>query len=282
MIKANLTIFRFYLAIMDALSLYLSEKYTDSSIDNPDYFKTRIVHKIVLMFHTLDKLTQTTQDEVSCRCLLRGILDNVTTYCFIYDRDDKNEVLFRHYLYSIDGYICYKDNVVNGIMEKNSNYPFEQRCNEAINQYKEQLACHPYSVLDNEAIKKLINNANWKYESLQKTDGLRFRDMYLKIGLNKQLAEYYQSYLSQFVHGLSFSNIPCVSPEQIKNVLYESIPLADRMIQAMCRTFPIEEMKQCISSAKTVKKIFKDPDLNVDDLFIFVKALVENDKTLLM
>lgn len=63
-------------------------------------------------------------------------------------------------------------------------------------------------------------------------------------------------------------------------MLYESIPLADRMTQAICRTFPIEEMKQCISSAETVKQIFKDSDLNVDDLFIYVKALVENDKTL--
>ena len=267
---------------MDALSLYLSEKYTESSIDNPDYFKTRIIHKIVLMFHTLDELTQTTQDEVSCRCLLRGVLDNVTTYCFIYDRNDKNEVLFRYYLYSIDGYRCYKDNVVNGIMDKNSNYPFEQLCNEAINQYKEQLACHPYSVLDNEVIDKLIQNANWKYKSLQNTKKLKFQEMYLEIRLDNQLANYYQGYLSQFVHGLSFSNIPCVDPEQIKNVLYESIPLADRMTQAICKTFPIEEMKHCISSAETVKKIYKDPDLNVDDLFIFVKALVENDKTLFM
>ena len=82
MIKANPTIFKFYLAIMDSFSEYLSHKYSDKSLDNPNHYKTIIIQKIIRMFHTLVKLTQETQDEVSARCVLRGILDSVTVYCF--------------------------------------------------------------------------------------------------------------------------------------------------------------------------------------------------------
>lgn len=42
------------------------------------------------MFHSLELLTKDTLDEVSARCVLRGILDCVTTYSFIYQRTDKD------------------------------------------------------------------------------------------------------------------------------------------------------------------------------------------------
>lgn len=267
--------------MMDSFSEYLSHKYTEISIENPDHFKTIIIRKVVQMFHTLELLANKTQDEVSARCVLRGILDNVTTYCFIYDRDDINDIMFRHYLYAIDGYVCFKNNVVNGIMMVgNGESQFEQQCDEAIRQFKEQLGSHPFSLLENEVASKLTNNANWKYLSLQNPQSVKFRDMYLLIGLNKQLSDYYQGYLSQFVHGLSFSNIPCMNPEQINNVLYESIPLADRMIQAICSTFPKKEMLQRVSRSKIIKKLHKEPDFNADDLFTFVKALIRKDRIL--
>lgn len=92
MIKANPTIFKFYLSMMDSFSEYLSNRYTESSLDNPDYYKTIIIQKIVQMFHTLERLVEESQDEVSARCVLRGILDSVTAYCFIYQREDKCDI----------------------------------------------------------------------------------------------------------------------------------------------------------------------------------------------
>ena len=283
MIKANPTILKVYLSIMDSFSENLSKKYTESSIENPDHFKAGVIQKIVQMFHTLAIITKETKDEVSSRCVLRGILDNVTTYCFIYDRDDKNDMMFRHYLYVLDGYICYKNSVLNGIMEKrNSEFPFEQLCDNAMEQISKQIECHPYSRLNNRIIRKIVRNANWKYESLQNPQGLKFRDMYIQIGLNSQLADYYQGYLSQFVHGLSFSNIPFVNQEQIMNVLYESIPLADKLIQSIYKTFPKEEILHEVFRSKTILDLFKEPDYNFDDLFTYVKALIRKDKTILI
>ena len=283
MIKANSTIFKVYLSIMDSFSENLSKKYAESSIENPDHFKVGVIQKIVQMFHTLEIITKETKDEVSSRCVLRGILDNVTTYCFIYDRDDKNDMMFRHYLYVMDGYICYKNSVLNGIMEKrNGEYPFEMLCDNAMEQISKQIECHPYSKLNNRIIGKIVRNANWKYESLQNPRGFKFRDMYIQIGLDSQLADYYQGYLSQFVHGLSFSNIPYVNHEQIMNVLYESIPLADKLIQSIYKTFPKEEILHEVFRSKTILNLFKEPDYNFDDLFTYVKALIRKDKTVLI
>ena len=108
MIKANDTIFQFYLAMMNSFVQYLSERYPNShSMEDTKHYQTNIIEKIVRMFYSLELLTKDTLDEVSARCVLRGILDSVTTYCFIYQRTDKEDVLFRHYLYALDGWVVY-------------------------------------------------------------------------------------------------------------------------------------------------------------------------------
>ena len=60
MIKANPTIFKFYLTMMDSFSEYLSQKYSDSSLGNPNHYKTIIIQKVVRMFHTLEQLEKET------------------------------------------------------------------------------------------------------------------------------------------------------------------------------------------------------------------------------
>lgn len=73
MVKANDTIFQFYLAMMDFLEKYLSEKYADnSSMEDTKHYQTVIIMKIVRMFHSLELLTKNMLDEVSARCVLRG------------------------------------------------------------------------------------------------------------------------------------------------------------------------------------------------------------------
>ncbi len=62
MIKANYTIFKFYLTLMDFFSEYLSRKYTESSLENTGHYRTVIIQKIVRMFHTLEMFTNESQD----------------------------------------------------------------------------------------------------------------------------------------------------------------------------------------------------------------------------
>lgn len=283
MIKANLTIFKFYLTLMDFFSEYLSRKYTESSLESTDHYRTVIIQKIVHMFHTLEMLTNESQDGVSVRCVLRGILDNVATYCFIYQRDDENEIMFRHYLYALDGYTTYKQHVVNGIMLKEDDrLHYESSCKEIIKQLEYKLLSHPYSTLGNENVEKIIQAANWKYESLQKPIPLKYGMIYKQIGFNDNMAHYYQHYLPQFAHGLCLSNFPANDIEQIKGVLYESIPLADKFIQAIHQTFHDREMITNFLCSKKVQEFINSKDFKHEDLAEFARALVRKDKTLLI
>ena len=186
MVKANNTIFQFYLAMMEFFEDYLSEKYSKScSIEDTKHYQTVIITKIVRMFHSLELLTKDTLDEVSARCVLRGILDSVTTYCFIYQRTDVNDMLFRHYLYALDGWKEYKKSVIT-ISDKNEyKYKEDYACDYVIKQIEEKLKNHTYYTQDRATANLLILNSNWKYESLQNPRSLKYGEMYSVIGFNK-------------------------------------------------------------------------------------------------
>jgi len=281
MIMANPTIFKFYLTMLESFSEYLSKKYSDSSLENPDRYKSIIIQKIVRMFHTLEELTTGTQDEASARCVLRGILDSVTAYCFIYQREDKCDMMFRHYLYALDGFITYKKVIIDGVMEDGNNkLKFECACNEVIRQIKLKLSSHPYQKLNNKNVKKIINSANWKYESLDKPKGLTFNKMYNYIDWDAKLICYYQGILSQYSHGLFLSNIIMLDSEHLQKVLFESIPLADRIIQGICRTFPQKEMLEHFLHSDSFKTIINSQGFNQGDLLNFAKAVIKKDKSL--
>lgn len=285
MIKANYTIFKFYLTLMDSFSEYLSRKYTESSLENTDHYRTVIIQKIVFMFHTLEMLTNECQDGVSVRCVLRGILDNVATYCFIYQRDDENEIMFRHYLYALDGYKTYKQHVIDGIMEKEDDKQhYEEVCDTIIKQLEHQLQSHPYSEQKDENVEKIIKHANWKYESLQNPTPLKYGMIYKQIGFNDNMANYYQHYLPQFAHGLCLSNFPVNDIKQIKGVMYESIPIADKMIGAIFNTFPMDKEKmwnEAWHSGK-ITNMINQPDFNINHLSEFVRSFIKKDRTLLI
>ena len=281
MVKANRTIFNFYLAMIESFSEYLNQKYPEGSLDNPDHYKTIIIQKIVQMFHTLNTLAKESKDEVSARCVLRGILDSVTTYCFIYQRDDINDMMFRHYLYEIDGVTTYKTAIVDGILEEGINKPiFEYSCNEVIKQLKQQLYSHPYMNLKNRNIEIIIQNNNWKYESIENPRSLSFQKMYKQIMKDTKLVNYYQGILSQYTHGLCLSNTPPIVNEQLQNVIYESIPLADRMIQGICNTFPLREMLEYYRHTDSYKELFFSLGFEHEELLEFTRSIIEKEKIL--
>ena len=283
MVKANNTIFQFYLAMMDSFREYLSEKFpVSSSIEDTKHFQTVIITKIVQMFHTLELLTKNSFDEVSARCVLRGILDSVTAYSFIYQREDENDMLFRHYLYALDGWREYKKSIIS-ISEENEYKDKENcDCNYVIKQIEKKLEEHIYYVQDRATANLLIQNSNWKYESLQNPRSLKYGEMYSTVGFNSKTIEYFQGYLSQFVHGLCLSNKPTADSEQMKRVLHECIPIADKFIQAVSQTFHDKEMIANLISSDIFQIFINSNDFNLDDLSEFALALVRKDKTLLM
>lgn len=282
MIKASITIFNFYLAMMDCFANFLSEKYPEPSLKDSRHYQTVIIQKIVKMFHSLNSLAKNSIDEVSMRCVLRGILDSVTTYSFIYQRDDAEDILFRHYLYTLDGWRVYKKGVI-GISEDNEvTHNIEYACDNAIEQIEVKLIAHPYFRKYETIVKGIIQRANWKYESLQNPRGLNYAEMYSIVGFNASLIAYFQSYLSQFAHGLSLSNMPFEDSEQKNRILYETIPIADKFIQAICQSFSDKDILAHLCELKIIQRFIESQDFNRDDLAVFAEAIVRKDKTLLI
>ena len=245
MIEADLSTFKIYLRILEILSKYLSKKYTECKDNSTEHYQTIIIQKIVKMLKTLETLTTEVQDETSARCVLRGILDNVAIYCFVYSSEDTDEMMFRHYLYNLDGFQTLKEVVEKCPLEQSSNKTHElDKIDKIIKQIREKLNSHPYVQSQNEKIKKIIETANWKYKSLQNLHPLSFKDIYINIGLSEENAIYCQSFLSQFSHGLCLSNKPYSNDNE--NVLLESIPLIFIMIKSIAQAFPKENIADVI------------------------------------
>ena len=219
MITANLQVFKFYLAMMDSFSEYLSKKYPEGSLDNPDHHKSIIIQKIVKMFHILERLAIESHDEVSARSVLRSILDSVTVYCFIYEREDKDEVMFRHLLYLFDGLKNYQKSVADGFLDNSTERDYSSNLlNQVISQIEKHLSNHPYLKLKNKTVNKIVKENNWKYKSLQNRQKVKFGKMYQLIGFDEKTAMYLQDFLSQFAHGLLFSNYSDGNSEQMVKV----------------------------------------------------------------
>lgn len=283
MVKANITIFQFYLAMMDFWGKYLSEKYPQSSsIEDTKHYQSVIITKIVQMFHSLELLTKDTVDEVSARCVLRGILDSVTTYSFIYQRTDANDMMFRHYLYALDGWREYKKSIIPISEENEYKYKEDYACDCVIKQIEEKLKDHTYYAQDRAIANLLIQNSNWKYESLQNPRSLKYGEMYSSIGFNNKSIEYFKGYLSQFVHGLCLSNKSIADSEQMKRVLHECIPIADKFIQSIAQTFHDKEMMISFIGSDVIQGFLNSKDFNLDELSEFAIALVRKDKTILI
>lgn len=283
MVKANETIFRFYLAMMDYFGKYLSEKYPNSnSIEDTKHYQTIIIERIVRMFYSLELLTKETMDEMSARCVLRAILDSVTTYSFIYQRTDVNDMLFRHHLYTLDGWKVYKKSVIRISEDNEYRNKEENYCNNAITQIEEELRLHHYYKQESSSVEEIIQSARWNYRSLQDPRSMKYGEMYVKVGLDSSLIEYYQGYLSQFAHGLNLSNNLIVSPEHMKRILYESIPIADKFIQSINQTFYDKEMIINFVSSDIFQTFLNSKDFIFDDLSEFATALIRKDKTILI
>lgn len=279
MVKASKSLFKINLILLDTFSKHLSSKFPKSIADCPNHIKANIIAKIVLMFHTLELTVDKSGDEVSARCILRGLLDSITTYCFIYDRDDETEILFRHYLYALDGFKCYKSSVVECIFENNNTTKsLKDGCDFVIKQIKDRLTEHPYSKNDNNVVNEIIKGANWKYKSLSDSHKWKFCEMYGIVGISDSIANYFQGYLSQFSHGLCLSNTPINNEELLKRVLYESIVIEIKTINAIKATFPVEKWNEiAISCSDSIMTLLNKREICYEDYIEFINSYKCND-----
>lgn len=284
MVKASKSLFKINLILLDTFSKHLSSKFHKSIADCPNHIKAIIIAKVVRMFHTLELIVDKSRDEVSARCILRGLLDGITTYCFIYDRDDEDEILFRHHLYTLDGFRCNKNSVVECISENDkTKKDLKDKCDIVINQIEDKLAEHPYSKEGKNAVKEIVRNANWKYKSLNDNKSWKFSEMYELVGFSKSIARYFQGYLSQFSHGLCLSNTLRDDKELLKAVLFESIVIEQKTINAIKSTFPKENWTKIVSSnSDSLMALLNNMEIKREEFMEFINSRNLNDGILEM
>lgn len=198
----------------------LYKQYHSTAIDDIKSYQSKILHKVVHTTFTLFKIITDLHDYNSAGTILRMIADNMTSYHIIYHEEDEEIRILRHFLFIIDGLntrlkslrehnlyydgkISRKDydelysNVVNAISDS------EEGIKLCINQIKNlSLYTNNQICIDN-----YIKKKNWQFISIDNPRGrYKWEDMYKLFDSNRSMAELFV-FLSQFVHGLSVSNL---------------------------------------------------------------------------
>lgn len=212
------------------------------------YLKGYVAHFCYLRlksFDTLIKVIVEHKDYLSANCLLRMLGDSVAVFRLIYGEKDKDLMLLRHALYEIDG--CESNMAVLPEDYNNDGSLPDEEFEESQKQIKfnrehrqrrkrqaqEILDYSPLQVRDKAAFDKIVEDRNWKFKEFK---------FYKKKGCNQyKWQELYDlideckyfdllSYISQFAHGLSMSNLVIqIDESNMSGIVAEAVGLIDRL-----------------------------------------------------
>lgn len=213
-------VFKKMILLLDLILARLSQKYHSHNPDDIPSFTVTFARKLVRSFLTFYSVSDM-GDYVSTKALLRMLADNVAVFKLIYGCPDECEKEFRHYLYILDGVQSrlkalskpYKRN--DRISEEDyetliQRISMASRSDEnAIAFCRKKLLEHPYSQAFKDTAGEIISKKNWKYKRIEgkgNSNKYSWPELYSAIHSSESASEYL-SFLSQYVHGLCFSNL---------------------------------------------------------------------------
>lgn len=201
----------------------LRSMFSEGAVNNINGYKVGILTKLMFASSSFMTVIETNHDYSSAATILRSIADNLSSYILIYHNPQKNEIQLRHNLFLYDGFQTRKksiqsiipkdDSVISMIEKQQIQQGVEFATNDTENAIKyclKEIRSDDLYKQYKEEIEYLIRlkRDNWKYVSLEKykEKPLSWGDMYPLIN-GKEASKFFISYLSQFVHGLSSSNL---------------------------------------------------------------------------
>lgn len=209
--------------------------------------KGYVAHFCYLRLHAFDTFSKVLiehRDYLSANCLLRMLGDSVSVFKLIYGEKDKDLLLLRHALYVIDG--CENNlNVLPLRDENDGSLPddeFEDSQNvvrhnrehreRLIREAKEILDSSPLKEKKSDAFERIVEDRNWKFKEFKdikkKNNQYEWRELYQLIDCCQEFD--LLSYISQYVHGLSMSNLIInLNENVISGVLAEGFGLLERL-----------------------------------------------------
>lgn len=198
----------------------LSKLYPSSEIDNIKGYQCKILQKCAHSFHTLYFVIANEHDYYAAGTIIRMLTDNLASYNLIYHEIDENLKILRHYLFILDGLAQRKKFLDNHKMKYDGNISKEeygalekQVSSSKVNTIGAidfcEMAIRRLSFYESQKdnIETLMVKKNWQFIELSKPKGhYKWEQLYRNLSDKKAFSDM-AAYLSQFVHGLSLSNL---------------------------------------------------------------------------
>lgn len=222
----------------------ICELYNNASVS---FIKGYVAHSCYIRlksFNTFLKVIVENRDYVTANCIMRMLGDCVAVFHLVYMEPNEDFRLLRHCLYVLDGCECnlrvlpgytIKSGIPeNELIEANKQVEFNiEHRKRMMHEAQEILDKSPLKQNNPEAFKKIVEDRNWKFKEFktynkQGQNQYQWRELYQQI----DYSDGYDllSYMSQYAHGLSMSNLVIDLDEQgIDGVIGEALGLLDRM-----------------------------------------------------
>lgn len=238
----------------------ITDLYRNASVCDLKGYVAHFCYIRLKSFDTFIKVVVEHKDYVTANCILRMLGDCVAVFHLIYMEPNKDLLVLRHCLYVIDG--CEKNLEVlieNSI--KDGSLPEEERiiANHQIyinREHRKRLMYEAQTMLDNSplrnideaAFNRIVEDRNWKFKKFKdynknkiKSNQYQWRELYDQIDY---VDEYdLLSYMSQYAHGLSMSNLVIeLDQRNCEGVIGEALGLIDRMTQYVMDFFTDETL----------------------------------------
>ena len=211
----------------------LHSVFNSTNITDLNSYKVRQLKRISRVVETFISIVLRKEDLISAHSILRCIVDSTVVLFLLYDKDDQEEILLRHYLYILDAN-DERNKVVGNpdldgcpvIIQKEVRTPYEfskenfERTELLCESKIKELSIYKENTSD---IDSLIKKRQWKYINMSAHEkNIKWEQLYEnfpKIVLAK-----YTGFLSQDVHNLAFSveNLDTSARDFVGDIMYAS------------------------------------------------------------
>ena len=198
------------------------ELYNNASVHDLNGYAAHFCYRRVKAFHTFTKIVVEHKDYITSNCVLRMLGDSVSVFHLVYMEKNPHYRWLRHALYVLEG--CEKNmEVLRGgdfnkeampeeefeIFKQQLNFNVELR-KRLMFEAQQIIDTSPLKLQDEAAFKKIVKDRNWKFKEFKNYKNIKenqysWHELYEKIGR----CEHFDllTYISQYVHALSMSNL---------------------------------------------------------------------------
>lgn len=193
--------------------------YPNPAINDIPAYALEFIHKVLIQASTMVKISRDREDYNTVCALVRILADNIASINLIYGSEYTEEKTLRHFLYIIDG-VSLRYKLLNGHpMQYDGTIPQEsfdalktqvegakENADNCICFCTDAIKMLPVYVMRGSEVDTLIRTKNWKFKTVDKPkENYTWKEMYGMLNIKEGQDMF--SFFSQYVHGLSVSNI---------------------------------------------------------------------------